>query len=145
LQVADRRAFSDLEDGVAIDSVGATYREMVRRAPGALRGFRTWARFIDVGRPPDYLAAALALAGEAGSGPLCDPAARIAADAQVTDSVVWPGAVVGAGCRLHRCVVTDVRVPDGLQAEASTLVAADGLSPRSRDRLVGGCLVAPFA
>ncbi len=145
LQVADRRAFADLEDGVAIDSVGATYRELVRTRPGALRAFRTWARFIDVGRPADYLGAALALAGEPGSGPLRDPAALVAPDATVTDSIVWPGAAVGAGCRLHRCIVTDVRVPEGLRAEAATLVPAGGLSPRARDRVVDGCLVAPFA
>lgn len=145
LQVAHRRAFAGLEDGLPIDTVGATYRAMVRDAPGAIRAFRTPARFVDVGRPADYLAAAIALAGEPGSGPLRDPAAAVAADAEVEDSIVWPGAAIGRGCRLRHCVVTDVRVPDGLRAERCSLVPAEGLVPREGHRVVDGCLVVPFA
>jgi len=145
LQVAHRDAFAWIADGVAVDSVGATYREMVRERRGSIRAMRTHARFIDVGRPADYLQAALALEGAPGSGPLCDPAAEIAPDAELTQCVVWPGAVVRRGCRLHRCIVTDVRVPAGLRVEAASLVPAAGLSPGPEDRVVAGCLVAPFA
>jgi NDP-sugar pyrophosphorylase family protein len=145
LQVAHREAFAYLDDGLAIDSVGATYRDLVRTRPGAIRAYRTAARFIDVGRPADYLAAALLLASEPGSGPLVDPRASIAADATVVDSIVWPGARIGPGCRLDHCIVGHVRVPDGLSAASCCLVPAEGLAPRPGDRVIDGCLVAPFA
>lgn len=145
VQVVQKEAFAHLDDGATIDSVGTVYRDYLRTRPGAVRAFRTWGRFIDVGRPADYLATALLLATEPGSGPLLDPTADVADAAEVSESIVWPGARIGAGCRLHRCIVTDVRVPDGLSAERACLVPAGGLAPRPGDRVVGECLVTPFA
>lgn len=145
VQVVHRSVFADLEDGVPADSVGGVYRQLMREAPGAVRAFITHGRFIDVGRPEDYLAAALLLSGEPGGAPGCDPRARVEATASVTESVVWPGAQVGANCRLHQCIVADARVPDGLSATRCTIVPAAGVEPRAGDHVVDGCLVAPFA
>ena len=62
LQVANRSAFAGLQDEVAVDSVNQVYRRRLVTAPGAVRVHRCTGRFLDVGRPSDYLAASLAVA-----------------------------------------------------------------------------------
>ncbi len=141
LQVANRSIFADIEDGTAIDSVGRVYADRLTACPGSVRAFRGTGRFLDVGRPAEYLAAALALAGDR-PGLLVSAGARVASSAHVTDSIVWPGANVEDNVRLSRCIVSDgVRLPRGFQAREATIVPVGDLEPRARDRVERGLLV----
>lgn len=118
VQVAESRVFDQIAPGVAAETVAGVYRDLVAGRPGAIRAWRVDAPFIDVGTPADYLDAVLrvAKAGGMGTNPLVEQPwtpdmvpAVIHPTAQLTDCVVWPGAVVGPGTTLHRCVA----LPDG--------------------------------
>ena len=143
VQVATHATFAGLEDGVAIESVNHVYRRRLSTAPGAVRAFRCGGRFLDVGRPADYLEAALALA--ASPNDLVSPGADVAPSAHLDETIVWPGAVIGPDVSLARCIVSDgVRVPRGFTLEGRVIVPADGLVPRAGDTVLEGMLVSPL-
>jgi mannose-1-phosphate guanylyltransferase len=143
-QMANRSVFAGIEDGTVIDSVGRVYAERLRACPGSVKAFRGEGRFLDVGRPAEYLAAALTLA-EGHVERLVDPGADIDASAHVVDSIVWQGARIGAGARLARCIVSDgVFVPRGFDASDAVIVPGEGLAPRAGDRRAHGMLICPL-
>lgn len=121
IQIAEREAFRSLTDGIAADSVGPLYRALIAERPGAVRGFCTNARFLDIGTPRDYLDACLSLSGGAttvGAGSIVDPAAAVEA------CVIWDRVRVGRGARLSRVIVgDDVTVPEGYDAADVVLMA----------------------
>jgi mannose-1-phosphate guanylyltransferase len=133
VQVAEASAFAALPDGVPAESVHGVYRGLIGASRGGLRAHRVTAPFLDVGTPSDYLMAARALAG-AGA---VDPGARIAPTASVTNSVVWPGASIGAGAVLEACVVTDVDVPPAFTARRAVLVPASVCRPGDSAQVTG--------
>lgn len=142
LQVVNRAVFAPLEDGVPIDSVNRVYRDLLASAPGAVRVFKGTGRFLDVGRPSDYLEAARLLAADPGD--LVSPGAAVADSATLSDTIVWDGARVGPSARLTRCIVTDgVEVPAGFTAEDRVIVPAEGLEAREGDEVVGDLLLCP--
>ncbi len=124
VQIAERAAFQSLTDGVAADSVGPLYRALIAARPGAVRGFCTSAKFLDIGTPRDYLAACLALGSgdlNIGDGSIVEPSARL------ESCVIWNRVRIGRGVRLSRVVVgDDVRVPDGYDAADVVLMAGEG-------------------
>lgn len=113
-------------------------------AGGGLHGFATADYWIDAGRPELYLAANLDLLGDARVHDRCDPidahatvdpaatvehsivgaGARVAARAHVVDSVILPGAIVGADACVERSLVMGI-VGDGATVVAS-MVGAHG-------------------
>ncbi len=126
VQIAERHAFGSLADGVPADSVGPLYRALIASRSGAVRAFRSAARFIDIGTPRDYLDACLSLAGRAlvaGARVEVDPSARL------EECVLWDDVRIGHDVRLRRVVVGDgVRLPAGYQADHVVLVRGeDGL------------------
>lgn len=144
LQVANRSVFASIEDGTAIDSVGRVYADWLRACPGSVRVFRGDGRFLDVGRPAEYLAAAVALA-EGVAERLVSPGAEVDPSAHVAESIVWPGARIDARVRLARCIVSDgVYLPDGFRGTDAVIVPGEGLVPRSQDRVEHGMLVCPL-
>jgi NDP-sugar pyrophosphorylase family protein len=144
LQVANRSVFAGLEDGVAVDSVDRVYRDRLTSAPGTVRAFRGTGRFLDVGRPADYLDAALAMARHGDADLVC-PGAQVAATARLRDTIVWPWAVIGSGATLTRCIVSDgVEIPAGFAAEGRVIVPASGLVPREDDRIEAGLMICPL-
>jgi hypothetical protein len=66
----------------------------------------TGADYVDCGTPHDYLRANLLSSGGVS---VVAPSATV--DGEVSESVVWPGAVVRPGERLHRCI--RARATDG--------------------------------
>jgi NDP-sugar pyrophosphorylase family protein len=143
VQVATRSLFAGLPDGVAIDSVNRVYRDRLVSAPGAVRAFRGTGRFLDVGRPSDYLAAALAVA--AAPEDLVSRRATVASTATLRDTIVWPDAVIGPEAALARCIVADAAVvPRGFVAEACVIVPSAGLEPRDRGRVEAELLLCPL-
>jgi mannose-1-phosphate guanylyltransferase len=147
LQVASRAAFERLPDATPANSVGGLYSDLIAERPGSVRVWRGHGRFIDVGRPADYLAAAITLAGDPPrESRLVSAGATIAPDARLTETIVWPGARVGRHCRLHRCIVAGaVDLADGFQADHCVVVPATGLAPRATDTVAGEHLIARFA
>ena len=126
VQIAERDGFRSLADGVPADSVGPLYRALIASRSGAVRAFRSQARFVDIGTPGDYLDACLSLAGRtlvAGARVAVDPSARLEA------CVLWDDVLVGADVRLRRVVVGEgVSLPAGYQADNAVVVrGADGL------------------
>ena len=118
VQIAHRRVFEGLEDGVPAETVSGIYREMIAAAPGRVRAWKVNTTFLDVGTPRDYLAAAL-------QQPLSISAAQIAASARLTRSVVWPGVTIEDDVVLEDCIVAGpLRVPRGLEAHTEILIPA---------------------
>jgi mannose-1-phosphate guanylyltransferase len=93
-----------------------------------LIGRGLWARvdagsWRDIGTPDSYLAANLE---RMPSGGMVDPSARVAASADVAESVVGPRARIGEGSRIHRSVVLpDADVAAGSSFEHA-VVGRDG-------------------
>lgn len=114
VQVVESRVFADVPANTPTETVAGIYRTLVANQPGAIRAWRVDAPFIDVGMPADYLDAVLRVARAEGksTNPVIEApwapdqqAAVIDSTAQLTDCVVWPGAVVVAGTALTRCIV----------------------------------------
>jgi NDP-sugar pyrophosphorylase family protein len=123
VQIAEREAFDSLTDGAPADSVGPLYRTLIAERPGAVRGFLSPARFLDIGTPRDYRDACLAFNDGRtviGEGTLIDPGAALEA------CVVWDGVYVGRGARLTRAIVGDgVIVPAGFEAADVVLLRGE--------------------
>jgi len=124
VQVAHRRVFEGLADGVPSETIAGIYRTMVAESPGRIRGWRTNVPFMDVGTPRDYLEAALRWKTDA---------AGDAMPAGVSRSVIWSGVTIGAGVSLQDCVlIGGVAIPAGFRA-ASAVLAPAGIVRREDD------------
>jgi NDP-sugar pyrophosphorylase family protein len=123
VQIAERRAFESLTDGVPYESVSALYPALMATHPGSVRAFQTEARFHDIGTSSDYLAACLELADDPAA--LVAPDARVHAGARLDRTVVWDDVEIGAGARLREAIVmSGARVPAHFIAERQ-IVAPD--------------------
>jgi mannose-1-phosphate guanylyltransferase len=144
VQVAEASAFSAVPPGTPAESVREVYPALIRSQPGSVRTFDCDAEFFDIGAASDYLSTSLAIAGRDG-GALIGKAARIDPGAVVTESILWDNVVVGAGARLHRCVVTDdVDVPGGTSCSEATIRPWRGDLVQG-ERRVGNLSIAPLS
>ncbi len=109
IQVVQRDVFAHLPDDEPAESIGRLYPALMRTSPEAVRGHVCEARWLDVGTVDDYRATCAAVASDADGNTIASTA-RVAPDAHLRETIVWPGAQVGAACRLTRCVVTDTAV-----------------------------------
>jgi glucose-1-phosphate adenylyltransferase len=100
-----------------------------------------------VGGEPSFVDGSLLCQGSIVSGAhversIIGPAAFIDHDAHVTESIIFPGVHVGAGARLHRCIIDkNVVVPDwfraGLDRDADAVhyaISPDGVVVIEKDR-----------
>jgi NDP-sugar pyrophosphorylase family protein len=121
IQFVHRSVFATLPDDVPASSVGGVYDALIAAQPGAIHGIVFDARFEDVGTVDDYRRTCLELAGDA-SGNVVAPTAEVDASATLRDTIVWPGAVIPAGCTLERVIVTGhVPVAPGTHASGDIL------------------------
>lgn len=124
-QVVDADVFAGLTDGVAAESVLEVYPRLMRERPGSLVGYTGDWTFHDIGTPADLLATSLALA-DADGRPDCPRWGRhprVDPSAQVTRSVLWDDVSVGAGARIHECILADgVVIPAGARYERRAIV-----------------------
>ena len=142
VQVANASVFSSVEPGVPTETVAGIYRERIAQSLGDVRGWRLDLPFVDVGTPRDYLDAALALGGLGDSGRVIEPGADVHTSARIEQSVVWPGARIGAGVQLDRCVVAGhVAVAAGFHARDAVIVPAAVARPNDAARLADGVAV----
>jgi mannose-1-phosphate guanylyltransferase len=133
VQVVHRRVFEDLADGVPAETVHGIYRPMVKTSPGRIRARPVTTRFIDVGTPRDYLAAAALFPA---------PPAQIDPSAHVVNSIVWPDARIGKDAHLDRCIVAGrLDVPDGFRASDHVIVPASVARDGDQVEIVEGVAV----
>ena len=123
IQAVNASAFAGVSPEVKSETVHGIYPGLIAGPSGAIRIFHTAKEFFDIGSPRDYLKTALTFAQRENR-----PADRgcdcvVAADARVTDTVLWDRVTVGAGANLSHCVVTDdVTVPAGASYADCSLV-----------------------
>ena len=141
VQVAQARAFADLEDGVPYESVNALYPRLIAANPFAVAAHISDATFLDIGTPRDCLETSLALAEREGAR-LVGLRNRIDDSAELVRTVVWDDVTVGAGSVLRECVIGDrAEIPAGARFARCAIVPAEGRSPERGERLEGNLLV----
>lgn len=139
VQVVRRRVFEGLEDGVAMETVAGIYRALIETRPGSVRTWEARSRFLDIGTPRDYLAAALAQPPDSWREVTIAPSAR------VTRSALWPGTTIDARAALADCIVAGVHVPAGLDARNAVLIPASYVRPGERVQVHGDIAAFPIA
>jgi NDP-sugar pyrophosphorylase family protein len=112
VQIARASVFAGLRDGEPTETVAGIYRAMVAEAPGRVSGLPVQTRFLDVGTPADYLAAAVTLAG-GDDRRLVDRDAAVDPRARLSRTIVWPQGRVDAGAQLRDCIVASGAVVGG--------------------------------
>lgn len=139
VQIAQRRVFEGLADGVAAETVSGIYRQRLAAAPGSLRTWRLSTPFLDIGTPRDYLAAVLGL-------PSATPRdADVSESARIARCAVWPGAVIEDRVILEDCIVAGgIRVPSGLEARAAILIPAVYARSGDAARIIGDIAIYPL-
>jgi NDP-sugar pyrophosphorylase family protein len=126
VQVADVRAFADLDDNVVAESVNWLYPRLLAANPRSIAAFVSGASFRDIGTPADCLRTAHELAESEGDRsvglrPRIDPTAVI------ERCSLWDDVTVGPRARLVECIVADgTVVPAGSRYERSAIVRRDG-------------------
>lgn len=147
VQLVEAAAFSDLPDGRRIDAIPDLYEPLARRQPGAVRILPVQARFFEIGTPRDYLRTVLAVAREEGlEAPPRGMRSRVDPSARLVRTVVWDDVIVGPGCDLADCIVTDgVTVPPGARISGQILLTQDQGRPPASARVVApGLLAVPL-
>ncbi len=135
VQAVNAAVFAGVSPDVKSETVHGIYPALLASRTEAIRIVHTTKEFFDIGSPHDYLQTALSFARRdrrlADRGRDC----VVAADAVVTNTVLWDRVTVGAGARLYGCVVADdVAIPAGATYSDCSLVM------RGREMIV-----APFA
>ena len=123
VQAVNAAVFAGINPDVKSETVHGIYPRLIAARSGSIRIFHTRKEFFDIGSPRDYLRTALTFAEREHR-----PADRgrdsvVAADARVTDTVLWDRVTIGPGAHLNRCVVADdVTVPAGARYSDCSLV-----------------------
>ena len=146
VQIVHRSVFSDLPDGIPLESFSGVYRTLMTDRPGSVRGFVSDAHHWDMGTPEDYLSATLSLAREEGKTEL--PRGRnsiVASSSRLVDTIVWDDVVIEEHCELIRCIVADgVRIPKGSKLVDACVIPAAGRVAGEHETLMGNLIMAPI-
>lgn len=126
VQAVNAAVFAGVDPDVRSETVHGIYPSIIQNKPEALRVFRTGAEFFDIGSPQDYLETAGTMARREGK-PLDRGAdCVVAADARLSNTILWDRVTIGAGAELTDCIVADdVSVPAGARYSRSSLVMRD--------------------
>ena len=146
IQAVEARVVAALDPDQPSDTVGAVYRGMTAREPGAIRAFVSEATFADIGTAADYLDTCLALGRAEGLGEVqTGERTTLAAGSRVSRSVLWDDVRVGAGAVLDECVVADgAVVPPGARFSRLVVMRDDGRQPEPGEARLGALLVSPL-
>jgi NDP-sugar pyrophosphorylase family protein len=146
VQIVHRSVFSELPDGVPLESFSGVYRTLMTERPGSVRGFVSEANFWDIGTAADYRASNISVARYEGMREL--PRGRrsiVASSAHLVDTILWDDVVVEEDCELVRCIVTDgVRIPRGTKLADSSVTPALGRPADKDEMLTGDLIVTPI-
>jgi NDP-sugar pyrophosphorylase family protein len=138
VQIASASVFAGLPDGEAAESVHGIYEPLMGAREVA--AYPVTAGFQDVGTPADYLATALAIA----DGATIEAGAVIGPGARISRTIIWPGATIGENAALAECIVTNVEIPAGFQAERAVIVPASVCRANDNAQLVEGIALFPM-
>lgn len=142
VQAAEERAFSALEDGVPVESVGWLYPQLIEADPRAVAAHVIDAPFNDVGTPADYLHTSMALAAAEGDRMVSRTGTAIHPTAAVRRTAVWDHVTIHADATLQDCIVCDgVTIPAGSHYERCAIVKHDGRAPLADERVSGELLI----
>jgi NDP-sugar pyrophosphorylase family protein len=131
VQVVNASVFAGVDPNTKSETVHGIYPALIAGRTGSIRIFHTREQFFDIGSPRDYLETARAFASREKLPLDRGRDTNVAADAHVTDSVLWDRVSVGARAHLSRCVVADeVVVPPGARCADCSIVM------RGRDMIV---------
>lgn len=126
IQMVNTSVFAGVDPDVKSETVHGIYPRVIAGRHGAIRVFRTRAEFFDIGSPRDYLDTVITIARRERKAIDRGRDCTIAANARLTDTVVWDRVVVGAGARLSECVLADdVIVAPGAEFSRCSLVMRD--------------------
>jgi mannose-1-phosphate guanylyltransferase len=126
IQAVNAAAFAGVSPSARSETVHGMYPGLIAQRPGNVRVMRTTAEFFDIGTPRDYLDTAITLCAREGRALDRGHGGSVAADAVLTDTILWNNVTVGAGASLTRCVVADgVTVPTGARHVECSLVMGD--------------------
>ncbi|MGH9310577.1 MAG: sugar phosphate nucleotidyltransferase [Vicinamibacterales bacterium] len=142
VQAAEERAFSALEDGVPVESVGWLYPQLIEADATAVAAHVVDAPFSDVGTPADYLQTSMDLAATEGDRMVSRTGTAIHPTADVQRTAVWDHVTIGAHVTLRDCIVCDaVTIPEGSHYERCAIVKHDGRAPLADESVEGGLLI----
>ena len=149
VQMAERRAFEDLPDGVPAESVNALYPRLIAANARCIAAFVSTASFRDIGTPADCLRTSLELAELEGPRLTQGLGSRIADSARLTRTAVWDDVRIAPGAVLTDCIIGDGAViPIGARYDRCAIVpssvAAGAPSLRDGERLEGELLIKPL-
>jgi mannose-1-phosphate guanylyltransferase len=123
VQAVNASVFAGVDPHVQSETVRGIYLPLLAGRSGSIRIFRTTTEFFDIGSPRDYLRTALAFAKREHRPPDRGRDSVVAADASLTDTVLWDRVSIGPGAHLSHCVVADdVTVPAGARHADCSLV-----------------------
>jgi NDP-sugar pyrophosphorylase family protein len=126
VQAVNASVFAGVSPDLKSETVHGIYPHLIAQKPEAVRIFRTGAQFFDIGSPRDYLETAVTLAEREGRPLDRGRDCRIAADAVLSNTILWDRVTIGAGARLSHCVAADdVIVPAGANYAHCSLVVRD--------------------
>jgi mannose-1-phosphate guanylyltransferase / phosphomannomutase len=145
VQVAEPRAFIDLEDGVPAESVMQLYPRLMEQNPRSIAAHVVDARFQDIGTPTDYLETSRELAATEGNRLIDGERVSIDSSAELHDTAVWNDVTIQAGARLDECIVCDgVEIPAGSRYRRCAIVRGEGIVPGENERIDGQLLIKEF-
>ncbi|MGE0864830.1 MAG: sugar phosphate nucleotidyltransferase [Vicinamibacterales bacterium] len=126
VQAVNAAAFAGVNPSARSETVHGLYPALIAQRPGSVRVMPTAAAFFDIGTPRDYLETALTLAARERRPTDRGAGCEIAADATLTDTILWNDVRIGAGASLTRCIAADgVTVPAGARHVECSLVMRD--------------------
>ena len=126
VQIVNTSVFAGVDPDTKSETVHGIYPSLIISRPGAIRVFHAGGEFFDIGSPRDYLDTAIAIAAREGQPLDRGHDCVVAADASLTNTLLWDRVSVGGGARLTECVVADgVNVPAGAELSRCSLVMRD--------------------
>jgi mannose-1-phosphate guanylyltransferase / phosphomannomutase len=144
VQIAEARAYRQLDDGVPAESVMGLYPRLMQQDRRAIVAQVVEAPFQDIGTPADYLQTSLELAAAEGSR-MIGANARIDDTADVRDTAIWDNVTIHRDTHLDGCIVCDdVEIPAGARYRRCAIVPAGAGDPLPGARIDGQLLVTPF-
>jgi mannose-1-phosphate guanylyltransferase len=138
VQVAHVSVFAPLTPGEPAHSIGGLYDAVMAANPDSVRGVVCHAEFFDVGTVQDYRRTSDAFAQREGrTGSTVGRRCRIHPSARIVDSILWDDVEVGADAVIEECIVTDgAMIPAGTKHRRCIISQADAgptLLPFSMD------------
>jgi mannose-1-phosphate guanylyltransferase len=142
VQIAEARAFAELEDGVPSETVNTLYPRLLAGNPASIAAFTSAASFRDIGTPLDYLGTSAELMAIEGDHMAAGQRVEIDRSARIVRTAVWDDVTIGRNVELIECIVGDgARIPNGARYTRCTIVPAGGRTPRADERIQGGLLI----